>query len=305
MSLLDRAIIGVLPLVPKPVVGFFSKRYIAGDTVEKGLAESQRLNEAGCVVTLDVLGEDIRSRDEALGARDAYLRLLGAIDEAGIEGNVSLKPTQLGLELDLDFATETIRAVVARAHELGSFVRIDMEDATTTDHTLEVYRRLRSEFSNLGVVLQSCLRRTVRDAEALAAQQANVRLCKGIYIEPYRISWRDPEIIRRAFVRDLEVLLRGGSYVGIATHDEILVYEALELVRRLNLPPDAYEFQMLLGVTERLRQIVIDGGHRMRVYVPFGREWYAYSTRRLRENPKMASTILRDILGLSQERRRR
>jgi proline dehydrogenase len=305
VSLFDRFILGVLPLVPKPVVGRFSSRYIAGESLGDGVAEARRLNESGCQVTMDVLGEDIDSREEAQAARDAYLQLLDAIREQRVDGNVSLKPTQLGLKLDVDIAYENIRAVVAHAKSLGSFVRIDMEDSPTTDNTLAVYRRVRAEFDNCGVVLQACLRRSVGDAEALAEMKANVRLCKGIYVEPYRISWRDREIIQLSYIYILEILLRGGAYVGIATHDERLVWEGMALVHRLGLPRQAYEFQMLLGVAERLRQVVIDSGHRMRVYVPFGQEWYAYSTRRLRENPNMAGMIARDILGLSEERRRR
>ncbi|MBM3316729.1 MAG: proline dehydrogenase family protein [Candidatus Eisenbacteria bacterium] len=305
MTLFDRLILTALPLIPKPVVGRFSRPYIAGETVAQGMAESRRLNGLGCMVTLDILGEDIDSREEARGSRDAYLELLDAIRAAGIDGNVSLKPTALGLKLDVDIAYENIREIVAHAREIGCFVRIDMEDAQTTDNTLAVYRRLRADFDNVGVVLQACLRRTVGDAEALAEMKANVRLCKGIYREPYRLSWRDREIIRRNFTFVLEILLRGGAYVGIATHDEWLVWDAMALVHRLELPRQAYEFQMLLGVTERLRQVIVESGHRMRVYVPFGRDWYAYSSRRLRENPDMAGMIAKDILGLSQDRGRR
>jgi proline dehydrogenase len=302
---MDRLIIGVLPIVPKPVVGIFSRRYIAGLTVEDALREARALNQAGCRVTLDILGEQIRARDEAIPARDGYLALLEAVAASGVDGNVSLKPTQFGLTFDPEFAAANIRAVVARAHELGAFVRIDMEDASTTDATLQVYRTLRRDYDNLGVVLQACLRRTVADAEALAATRTNVRLCKGIYLEPYRISWRDREIIRRNYLYALEILLRGGSYVGIATHDEFLVWGAMRLIHQLGLPASAYEFQMLLGVTPRLREVIVAGGHRMRVYVPFGERWYAYSTRRLRENPALAGTIALDILGLSPDRKRR
>jgi proline dehydrogenase len=305
VGLFDWLVVGVLPVVPKPVVGFFSRRYIAGESTEAAIDAGRDLNSAGCMVTLDVLGEAVRRREEALEARDAYLQLLPAIAEGGVDGNVSLKPTQLGLTFDPEFAYENITAIVARAKELGNFVRIDMEDSPTTDATLEIYRRLRGEYDNVGVVLQSCLRRTLADARALGELKANVRLCKGIYIEPYRISWRDKEIISRNFVHVLEVLLRAGCYVGIATHDEVLVFESMNLVHGLGLGPEDYEFQMLLGVTERLREVVIAGGHRMRVYVPFGRQWYAYSTRRLKENPSMASAIAKDILGLSADRKRR
>ncbi|MFH1145250.1 MAG: proline dehydrogenase family protein [Candidatus Eisenbacteria bacterium] len=305
MSVFDRMIIGVLPVVPKPVVGFFSRRYIAGETAAAAIAESRRLNAAGCRVTMDVLGEHIQRREQALAARDAYLELLPALHEARIDGNVSIKPTMFGLAFGNDFACENIRPLAALARDLGTFVRIDMEDAQTTDATLDVYRRLRGEFDNIGVVLQACLRRTVADAAELARTKTNVRLCKGIYIEPYAISWRDREVIRRSFLYTLEVLLKGGSHVGIATHDELLVAEAMHLVHRLGLAADRYEFQMLLGVAERLREVIVGGGHPLRVYVPYGRQWYAYSTRRLRENPRMAGTIARDILGLSPDRRRR
>jgi proline dehydrogenase len=302
---MDRMIIGVLPVIPRPIVGAFSRRYIAGLTLEDALREVRALKQAGSRATLDILGESIRVREEAIPARDAYLALLDDIHAAGIEVNVSLKPTQFGLTFDRAFATDNIRAVVARARERGGFVRIDMEDASTTDATLEVYRTLRRDFSNLGVVIQAALRRTVGDVVALAATQTNVRLCKGIYIEPYRISWRDREIIRQNYLHVLEILLRGGSYVGIATHDEYLVWGAMRLIHDLGLPPEKYEFQMLLGVTPRLREVVVASGHPMRVYVPFGKQWYAYSSRRLRENPKMAGMIARDILGLSPDRRRR
>lgn len=305
MSVFDKLVVGMMPVVPKPVVGYFSRRYIAGESIEEALEAARELNRQGCMVTLDVLGEDIKRKEEALAARDAYLRLIDAVTQAGIDGNISLKPTSMGLKFDLDFAEANIKAIVAAAHEADNFVRIDMEDSPTTDDTLEVHRRIRREYDNTGVVLQSCLRRTLDDTRELIALKTNIRLCKGIYIEPYRISWRDREIIRRNFVLILEELLKGGCYVGIATHDELLVFEALRVVHQLGLPREAYEFQMLLGVSENLRQVLVDEGHRMRVYVPFGRDWYAYSTRRLKENPKMASTIAMDVLGLSADRKRR
>ncbi len=305
VSVFDRMIVGVMPIVPKPIVGFFSQRYIAGPEVADGIAESRRLNAAGCMVTMDILGEDVRKAEDAIRARDAYLALLPALREAGIQGNISIKPTMLGLSISTDFAYENFRPVVARASELGTFVRIDMEDAGTTDRTFDLYRMLRKDFDAVGVVMQAMLRRTIEDAAELARMRANIRLCKGIYREPYAIAWQDPEIVRRSYMYALEILLRGGSYVGIATHDERLVAEAMHLVHRLELPPERYEFQMLLGVTERLRGVIVQRGHRLRVYVPYGKEWYAYSRRRLRENPKMAGTIARDILGLSPDRRRR
>ena len=305
MSIFDRVIVGLMPLIPKPIVGFFSRRYIAGVHLEDAIAEARRLNACGCMVTMDLLGEHIKVKEESFAARDTYLEILDAIEKNGIDGNVSIKPTQFGLTFGTDLAYENIRAVVERAKEYGNFVRIDMEDSSTTDATLEVYGRLRKDFDNVGVVLQACLRRTLDDAARLAEMGANIRLCKGIYVEPYAISWRDREIIRRSFVYILEMLLRKGSYVGIATHDELLVWEAMRIVHDLGLDPSCYEFQMLLGVSERLREVIVSEGHRLRVYVPYGKDWYAYSTRRLKENPSLAGTIALDILGLSPDRRRR
>ena len=224
--------------------------------------------------------------------------MLDAIDADGLDANVSVKLTGLGLEVDPVLCRENLTAIAER----GTFVRIDMEDSTTTDATLDLYRELRAEgLDNLGVVLQATLHRTEDDARALAG--ANVRLCKGIYIEPPEISYRDFDEIRASYVRALETLLDGGCYVGIATHDEWLVEEGLRAVRERGLDPGEYEFQMLLGVRPQLGDRLVREGHRLRIYVPFGRQWYEYSLRRLQENPKIAGYVAGD-LGRSILRRR-
>jgi len=298
VSLLDRAVVTLLPAVPKPVVRRLSSRYIAGSELEDARRVVTRLNAKGKLATVDVLGEEIASAEEAAAITRAYLDVLDMIDADGLDANVSVKLTALGLMLDPALARENLKAIAAR----GRFVRIDMEDSSTTDTTLELYRDLAAEgYENLGVVLQAALRRTVDDARALAG--ANVRLCKGIYVEPAEIAYRGFEEIRESYLRTLDVLLDGGCYVGIATHDEHLVDRGIAAVRERGLDPSAYELQMLLGVRPDLADRIVADGHRLRVYVPFGRQWYEYSLRRLQENPKIAGYVAGD-LGRSLLRRR-
>lgn len=300
MSLLNTVIRGFLPVTPRPVIRFFARRYVAGDSLADAVATVQRLAAEGCCATLDVLGESVTERGQATAAADAYLEVLSAIHERSLDANVSLKPTQLGLGIDPGFCRDTMATVMTHAKALGNFVRIDMEDATTTDMTLRVFEELDATFpGTTGVVLQARLRRTLSDAVTLGARRVNVRLCKGIYLEPRTIAFQDRDTIRNAFVHALGALLDRGSYVGIATHDEWLVEQALAIVTRLGLRRDQYELQMLLGVDPELRRIITAAGHRLRIYVPFGRHWYPYSVRRLRENP----TIVR--AGLEAFVRRR
>ena len=298
MSLLDRAVVTLLPAVPKPVVRTLSSRYIAGSELEDARRVVARLNAEGKLATVDVLGEEITQAEEAQAITRAYLDVLDAIDADRLEANVSVKLTGLGLKLDEALARENLKAIAER----GTFVRIDMEDSSTTDATLALYRLLTDEgYGNLGVVLQATLRRTVDDARALAG--ANVRLCKGIYIEPPELAYRDFDEIRDSFVRALDVLLDGGCYVGIATHDEYLVDRGIAAVRERGLAPADYELQMLLGVRPELGDRIVRDGHRLRIYVPFGRQWYEYSLRRLQENPKIAGYVAGD-LGRSLFRKR-
>jgi proline dehydrogenase len=298
VSLLDSAIVRALPAVPKPVVRRLSARYIAGPEISDARRVVAALNAAGKRATVDVLGEEITRVDEARAITRAYLDMLDAIDDDGLDANVSVKLTGLGLEVDPSLCRKNLAAIAER----GTFVRIDMEDSSTTDATLELYRDLTDDgFENLGVVLQAMLKRTEDDARTLAG--ANVRLCKGIYIEPPEISYRDFDDVRESYVRALDTLFDGGCYVGIATHDEWLVEQGLRAVRERGLDPHAYEFQMLLGVRPELGDRLIRDGHPLRIYVPFGRQWYDYSLRRLQENPKIAGYVAGD-LGRSIFRRR-
>ena len=297
MSLFDSLVARSLPFVPRPIVGGVARRYIAGEGLDDAVRVLRGLNGKGLLATLDVLGEEVRRRDLADLAMAEYRGALRRLRDERLQSNISVKLTQLGLKLDTGFCLENLRALTAEARTLGNFVRIDMEDSSCTDATLEIYRRLRHEgFENVGVVLQACLRRTAADLRALP-DGSNVRLCKGIYLEPRSIAYRDREIVRKNFARLLEALFDRRFFVGIATHDEWLVWEACRLIEDRRLPGDRLEFQMLLGVEEGLRQIIAGQGHRLRVYVPYGSHWYAYSLRRLKENPHIAGHVLRGMLG--------
>lgn len=299
MSLFSRLLVAVLPLVPKAVVGQVAKRYVAGKDRDDALATVRALNERGAMATLDLLGEEVTERHKALAAVDEYLGLFADIDTTGADANVSIKPTLLGLKIDPAFCRDNVARIAAAARDHGNFVRIDMEDRTCTDATLAIYRELQPRYGNLGVVLQAYMRRTLRDISDVAASPgANVRLCKGIYIEPRRAAWKGYHTVRLNFVSALDKLFAAGVYVGIATHDEYLACAACALVDRHGLERSAYEFQMLLGVDEELRDLLIEQGHRLRVYVPYGPDWYAYSIRRLRENPEVARHVARATLGL-------
>mgnify|MGYP001025898279 CR=1 FL=1 len=296
MSFVNRLLQTALPFTPKFIVRFFARRYVAGATLADAVRTVQRLTAEGCCATVDVLGEAVASPALAAQAVAAYHEVLATISQEGLDANISVKPTQMGLKIAEDMALANLREVVKDAANRGIFVRIDMEDATTTDATFRIYRALRQEYSNLGVVLQARLRRTLNDAWVLGAEGTNVRLCKGIYLEPRSIAYEEPEIIRWAFVHALEALFAGKGYVAIATHDEWLLEQSLALASRMGVSKDRFEFQMLLGVDPALRRIIVGAGYKLRVYVPFGSHWYPYSVRRLRENPNIIRAGLEAFL---------
>jgi proline dehydrogenase len=298
VAIFDRAIVRLLPAVPRPVVQKLSERYIAGPELKDAREAVRRINAEGKLGTIDVLGEEITTEEEAAAIVRAYQDVFADIERCGLDSNVSVKLTGLGLQLGHDLCRDNLRTVVEDAASRGNFVRIDMEDSSTTDDTLDLYRELREEgHENIGVVLQAMLRRTQSDIVALGDLKPSVRLCKGIYVEPPDLAYQDFEAVRASFVRALEALLDGGCYVGIATHDEWLLAEGRRLVAEHGLAREAYEFQMLLGVRPELGDELVVEGHRLRIYVPFGRHWYAYSLRRLQENPKIAGYIAADTLG--------
>ena len=292
----DRLVSAAVPFVPEPVVRRLGAPYVAGTTLDHALRTVAALRADGLEATLDILGEHVDDRAAARAAADAYLDTLDALEGQGLESHISVKLSGLGYGLGLDVAAEGVERIVRRAEELGTFVRIDMEDASMTDDTLALYRKLRAAgHERVGIVLQARLWRTMADVEALASLTPDVRLCKGIYLDPPDIALQDREAIRSNFGRLLRRLLRDGSHVAVATHDERLVVDALEAVAETGVGPDAFEFQTLLGVRGDLARLLAEE-HRVRVYVPFGVDSFAYAQRRLRENPQIAGYVARDVI---------
>mgnify|MGYP001828321875 FL=1 len=286
-----------MPLFPRSLIWQFSQRYIAGTTLADAFAKVRELNAAGCSGTIDVLGEDSTRETEVQAAIDLYLRALDEISDTGIDCGVSVKLSEMGLRYDEERCRRAMEDVVTAASKRDQFVRIDMEDSTVTDVTLDIYTTLRRRYPKVGTVIQACLRRSEEDVERLVRDgPTDLRLCKGIYIEPEAIAYRDPEEIRQSFNRLLEQLLaNSNARVGIATHDPALVEYATQAIERMQVAKERYEFQMLLGVAGPLRRALVADGHPLRVYVPFGEHWYAYSMRRLRENPYIAGHIVGNL----------
>lgn len=296
MSPFDRLIAAALPLLPRSLVHRVAKRYIAGETLLDAVQTGLKLNRTGLRTTMDILGEDVHRLDQAEAACMGYISLLEAIDRHQLNSTVSIKLTQLGLKVDKRVCMELARKVMLRAAGFGNFVRIDMEDSSCTPDTLEIYSVLRREHLPVGVAIQAYLRRTRDDITRLAGTSNNFRLCKGVYVEPESVAFQKMPEINRNYAELLETLLRARTYVGIATHDDALVEIAERLIRDLGLPKTVYEFQMLLGVREPLRDRLLAAGHPVRIYVPFGKDWYAYSLRRLRENPRLAGYVAKAII---------
>jgi proline dehydrogenase len=298
MALLDRAIVRLLPAVPRPVVRRISGRYIAGSELSDATEVVRSLNAQGKTATIDVLGEEITNAEETRVIARAYEDVLAEVDREKLDANVSVKPTALGLGLDYDLFKANVERVLAEARDRDRFVRLDMEDSTTIDDTLRLYRELREAgHDHVGVVLQASLRRTLNDIEALADLKPWVRLCKGIYVEPVEIQFREFDAVRANFVLALEALFDAGCRTAIATHDEWLVDQSKRIVTERKLGNLDYEFQMLLGVRPELGDALVAEGHRLRIYVPFGAYWYQYSLRRLQENPKIAGYIAQDTVA--------
>ncbi len=298
MDFLKKGIVKVVSLLPESVVFIFAKKYIAGKELNDALHVTEQLNAKGILTTLDVLGEGIKNKEEALDAQKLILKIFDVIDERKLNANVSIKPTQMGLMIDKEFAFRLISEIADKAASYNNFVRLDMEDSSTTDATIEIYKRLHEKYKNIGIVIQAYLKRSYDDVVKLNPLGTNYRLCKGIYNEPKEIAYKDREEIRRNYLKILEKMLDDGNYVGIATHDEYLINEAYKMIKEKNIAKDKFEFQMLYGVTEHLRDKINADGYKIRIYVPFGKDWYPYSVRRLQENPHIAWYITKSILSL-------
>ena len=295
MNLLNPIIKATLPLVPKPIVRRIAKPYIAGETLPELVSVVQELNHDRFIVATSILGEFVTEVKDAEEAVQQYQEVLTEIKDLKLESNIHIKLSHFGLKLDKEVCYNNLINILKTAADCGNFVRIDMEDSTCTDDTLEIYKRAREKFENVGVVIQACMKRSNEDIDSLKAMKANVRICKGIYIEPPEIAYHDREIVRQNYSTLLKDLLGAGCYVGIATHDKWLVDDAFQTIEELALDHSQYEFQMLYGVDPQLRQMIRDAGHRMRVAVPFGPSWYPYSIRRLRKNPTVARYVLQAL----------
>ena len=282
----------------------FAARFVAGETVDSGVAALKALNAAGITASLDMLGESVRNADEAHAARDGYLETLDRIKAARADANVSVKLTQMGLDIDETLCVENMRAIIARAKTHNSFVRIDMEQSDYTERTLQLFKRaFQPEFGNgVGVVLQSYLRRTEQDVDQMIALGARVRLCKGAYQEPATVAFSDKRDVDATYVRCMERLMLRGHYPGIATHDARIIDHAKAFARDKGIQPARYEFQMLYGVRRDLQLALRREGYNVRVYVPFGTQWYPYLMRRLAERPANVAFLLGNVLRESLRR---
>ncbi len=305
MNLINKLVVTILPFIPKPLVRFFASRYIAGESLSDAARVVTELSAKRVMATIDVLGEDITKNEEAIDAREACKNVLRMIAELKLNANLSVKLTQFGLKLDKEFCYANVREVVELAVSFNNFVRIDMEDHTCTDDTIEIFTRLKKDFPNVGIAVQAYLKRTEADVQRLIELGAGFRLCKGIYIEPAEIALKNRKEIRENYLKLLDLMFSKKAYVGIATHDSYLVDGAKKLIAKYQLQPNEYEFQMLLGVRNDLRDALIAGGHRLRVYVPFGSKWHAYSLRRFKENPEVAGYVFKALFDRARVRKRK
>jgi proline dehydrogenase len=280
-----------------PLTRRMVRRFVAGDSLDDALVALEGLRNQGMACTVDVLGESVHSRDMATTAADRYLRTLDALSERGLEANVSVKLTQMGLDIDPDFCRANVARIVTRARQIGAFVRIDMEDHTKTDKTLDIVRALHDDYPEVGAVIQSYLRRSAADIERLIDEKIRVRLCKGAYDEPASVAFEGREEVDDSYRRLMERLLLAGRYPGLATHDESLVDHAIAFAAEHGISTDKYEFQMLYGVRRDLHERLVAQGQRVRVYVPYGTQWYPYYMRRLAERPQNVISILVSVLN--------
>ena len=295
MNVLNKVLVPTISVLPKGVVKLFANKYIAGDKLSDAVNTVKNLNQKKLMATIDVLGESITEKSEAVLSKDENIKVLNAIHTNDLDCNLSIKLTMLGLNIDREFCRDQVTEILERAKSINRFVRIDMEDSSVTESTIKIFEDSKKRFDNVGIVIQAYLRRSEEDILRLTEIGANFRICKGIYVEPEEIAFKNGDEIRENFLKILKLALEKKSYVGIATHDEYLIKESVKMVKEMKLRKDEYEFQMLLGVKENIREEAVEKGHRMRIYVPFGQRWYEYSIRRFKENPNLAGQVLKSI----------
>jgi proline dehydrogenase len=272
-------------------------RFVAGETIDEAVEAIRALNTEGCTASFDHLNESVSHPAEAEAEVNEYLRVLARIDDTGINSNVSIKLTQFGLELDPELAYKNARAIVADAARRGNFVRVDMEASNVTQLTLDIFKRLRAEFglNDVGIVLQSYLRRTYQDAQDMLKLPARIRICKGAYNEPPEVAFPDKKDVDENYIRVMQLLLSSGIYHGIATHDPKMIEATIDFAQREGIGKEAFEFQMLYGVRRDLQRQLAKDGYNMRVYVPYGKHWYPYFMRRLAERPANIWFVLKNL----------
>jgi len=297
MNPLNTVIVKILPLLPKKLVRMFANKYIAGDNINDAVSAVKALNSKNIMATVDVLGESIKDRKEAVQSKDESLEVLDTLVNENLNGNLSVKLTMLALAMDYELCKNLFTEILESAKSKNIFVRIDMENSEVTDITIKMYREMSAKYDNVGLVLQAYLRRTEKDVMELTEEKSNFRLCKGIYVEPESIAFKSRQEIRDNYLRVLRIMFERNAYVGIATHDDYLTEGAEKMIKEMNILKDKYEFQMLLGVREWLRDKIVANRHRTRVYVPFGKRWYEYSIRRFQENPNVAGQVLKSIFS--------
>ena len=301
MNPLHNLIVNSVKILPKSFIYLFAKKYIAGKTLAAGITVTKKMNAEGISATMDILGESVTKREDAINFKNQFLELLDIIEYEKLDSNISTKPTQFGLNIGLEFCYEIYVEIVERAKKYNNFVRIDMEDSSTTSDIITLYKKLYEKYpENVGIVLQVYLKRTMDDIIELNKLKTDYRLCKGIYIEPKEIAYKSRDEIRDSFIDCLNKVIDDDCYVGIATHDDPIVKRAYKIIEERKLRKDQYEFQMLYGVQESLRSKINTDGHKMRVYVPFGEQWYFYAIRRLQENPKLAWYIFKSIFPFTK-----
>ena len=304
MGLLNRLVVGSAPLMPKFVIGRVASVYVAGDKLEDGLNLAKKLNSKGFTATLDLLGEEVSNRKETNKIRKAYCDLLDGIANYGIDCNISLKLTALGLKFDEELCWDNLSVVLDKAREYNNFVRMDMEDSTVTDATIRMCKKGKKYYSKCGTVLQAYMHRTSDDIDNLNTHNTNIRLCKGAYKESSKIAYQDYQEIRNNYMINAEKIMNAGIFIGLATHDEWIIHKLENLIIKKKYKKTKYEFQALSGVPiDSTLERLINSGHKVRYYIPYGPEWYAYSMRRMKENPDIWKHTLKAFFFRSKHRK--
>ena len=304
MGLLNRLVVGSAPLMPKFVIGRVASVYVAGDKLEDGLNLAKKLNSKGFTATLDLLGEEVSNRKETNKIKEAYCDLLDGIANYGIDCNISLKLTALGLKFDEELCWDNLSVVLDKAREYNNFVRMDMEDSTVTDATIRMCKKGKKYYSKCGTVLQAYMHRTSDDIDNLNTHNANIRLCKGAYKESSKIAYQDYQEIRNNYMINAEKIMDAGIFIGLATHDEWIIQKLENLIIKKKYKKTKYEFQALSGVPiDSTLERLINSGHKVRYYIPYGPEWYAYSMRRMKENPDIWKHTLKAFFFRSKHRK--